>query len=78
MFKDVTDLRYYSRRRATDNPVALDLLLVGAEGVGALLALIMPYPTLAEIGKRAALSYYTPSLTSPWVRRIISLLRRLG
>ncbi len=46
--------------------------------VGALLALIMPYPTLAEIGKRAALSYYTPSLTSPWVRRIISLLRRLG
>src|SRR6266540_479272 len=39
MFKDVTDLRYYSRRRATDNPVALDLLLVGAEGVGALLAL---------------------------------------
>ena len=40
--------------------------------------LIVPYPTLAEIGKRAALSYYVPSLTSPWVRRIIALLRRFG
>jgi pyruvate/2-oxoglutarate dehydrogenase complex dihydrolipoamide dehydrogenase (E3) component len=46
--------------------------------VGALLGVVMPYPTLGEVGKRAALSYYTPSLTNPWVRRIISLLRRFG
>ena len=26
--------------------------------------IIMPYPTLAEIGKRAAITYFTPSLTS--------------
>jgi hypothetical protein len=39
---------------------------------------IVPYPTLAEIGKRAAMSYYTPGLTSPFVRRIITLLRRFG
>jgi pyruvate/2-oxoglutarate dehydrogenase complex dihydrolipoamide dehydrogenase (E3) component len=40
--------------------------------------MIMPYPTLSEIGKRAAVTYFTASLTSPWVRRIITLLRRFG
>ena len=40
--------------------------------------IMVPYPTRAEAGKRAAITYFTPSLTSPWVRRIISLLRRLG
>ena len=40
--------------------------------------LIVPYPTLAEIGKRAAIGYYTESLTSPFVRRIIGFLRRFG
>ena len=40
--------------------------------------MIMPYPTLSEIGKRAAVTYFTPGLTSPWVRRIITLLRRFG
>jgi pyruvate/2-oxoglutarate dehydrogenase complex dihydrolipoamide dehydrogenase (E3) component len=39
---------------------------------------VVPYPTLAEIGKRAAITYFTPRLTSPWVRRILRLLRRFG
>lgn len=39
---------------------------------------VVPYPTLAEIGKRAAITFFTPSLTGRWVRRIIGLLRRLG
>jgi pyruvate/2-oxoglutarate dehydrogenase complex dihydrolipoamide dehydrogenase (E3) component len=39
---------------------------------------VLPYPTLAEIGKRAGLTYFTASLTSPMLRRIIGLLRRLG
>jgi pyruvate/2-oxoglutarate dehydrogenase complex dihydrolipoamide dehydrogenase (E3) component len=43
-----------------------------------LAGMVMPYPTLSEIGKRAAVTYFTPGLTSPWVRRIISLLRRFG
>ena len=34
--------------------------------------------TLAEIGKRAAITRYTASLTSPVVRRMIGWLRRLG
>ena len=38
----------------------------------------LPYPTLSEIGKRAAIEYFAPSLTSPGVRRIIALLRIFG
>jgi hypothetical protein len=43
-----------------------------------LAGIVMPYPTLAEIGKRAAITYFTPSLASNWVRRIITCLRRFG
>jgi pyruvate/2-oxoglutarate dehydrogenase complex dihydrolipoamide dehydrogenase (E3) component len=43
-----------------------------------LAGIVMPYPTVSEVGKRAAVTYFTPSLTSPWVRRIIGWLRRLG
>jgi pyruvate/2-oxoglutarate dehydrogenase complex dihydrolipoamide dehydrogenase (E3) component len=46
--------------------------------VSAMLGLVVPYPTLSEIGKRAALTYFTPSVSSPWVRRFISLMRRFG
>ncbi|MEA2904018.1 MAG: hypothetical protein QOI12_1405 [Alphaproteobacteria bacterium] len=40
--------------------------------------MLVPYPTLAEVGKRAASTYLTAGLTSSWVRRIMGLLRRLG
>jgi pyruvate/2-oxoglutarate dehydrogenase complex dihydrolipoamide dehydrogenase (E3) component len=43
-----------------------------------LVGTVIPYPTLAEIGKRAALTYLTPRLTSPMLRRIIGALRRFG
>lgn len=46
--------------------------------IRAFAGIIVPYPTLAEIGKRAAITYFTPALTSIWVRRIITMLRRLG
>jgi len=39
---------------------------------------VVAYPTLAEIGKRAAITQFAAGLTSPMVRRIISWLRRLG
>jgi pyruvate/2-oxoglutarate dehydrogenase complex dihydrolipoamide dehydrogenase (E3) component len=39
---------------------------------------VLPYPTLSEIGKRAAIDYFTPSLTSNWVRRIIGWMRIFG
>jgi pyruvate/2-oxoglutarate dehydrogenase complex dihydrolipoamide dehydrogenase (E3) component len=46
--------------------------------IRAVAGMIVPYPTLAEIGKRAAVIYFLPSLTNVWVRRIITLLRRFG
>lgn len=46
--------------------------------IRALTGFVVPYPTLAEVGKRAAITYFSPGLTSVWVRRIIGLLRRLG
>lgn len=44
---------------------------------GALMETVLPYPTLSETAKRAALTFYTPKLQSPWVKRIIRLLRLL-
>ena len=46
--------------------------------IRAMTGVVMPYPTLSEIGKRAAIDYFTPGLTSPWVRRIIAFLRIFG
>ena len=46
--------------------------------IGAMTSMIAPYPTLGEINKRIAGSYYTPGLFSPRTRRIVSLLRRFG
>jgi pyruvate/2-oxoglutarate dehydrogenase complex dihydrolipoamide dehydrogenase (E3) component len=46
--------------------------------IRAFTGIVLPYPTLSEIGKRAAIDYFSPSLTSPWVRRIISWLRIFG
>jgi pyruvate/2-oxoglutarate dehydrogenase complex dihydrolipoamide dehydrogenase (E3) component len=43
-----------------------------------LAGLVVPYPTLSEVGKRAAMTYFMPNLTNPWVQRIIGALRRLG
>ena len=46
--------------------------------IRALAGSVVAYPTLGEVGKRAAITYFTGSLTSPMVRRIIAWLRRLG
>jgi len=46
--------------------------------IGALASIVSPYPTLAEINKRAAINFYTPSLTSPLIRRVIGFARKLG
>jgi len=40
--------------------------------------LILPYPTLGEINKRAAGSFYTPALFGARTRRLVRLLLRLG
>jgi len=46
--------------------------------VRALTGIVLPYPTLSEIGKRVAIDFFTPKLTSPWLRRIIAFMRIFG
>ena len=46
--------------------------------VGALAGMIAPYPTLGEANKRAAGQFYAEKLFSPWVRRLVRALARLG
>ncbi len=45
--------------------------------IGAMANLIVPYPTLGEINKRAAGSYYTPKIFSARMRRIVRLIAKL-
>lgn len=44
--------------------------------IGDIANLIIPYPTLSEVGKRAAGKYYLPSLTSKKVKRIVKFLQK--
>jgi pyruvate/2-oxoglutarate dehydrogenase complex dihydrolipoamide dehydrogenase (E3) component len=44
--------------------------------IGAIASMIAPYPTMSEISKRAAGSFYTPSLFSARTRRLVGLLQR--
>ncbi|RAI44820.1 dihydrolipoamide dehydrogenase [Rhodoplanes roseus] len=39
---------------------------------------VVAYPTRGEIGKRAAMTFYSRTLTNPMVRRMVGWLRRLG
>lgn len=59
--------------------IATWALAVGRKlNVSAFAGMTVAYPTRAEIGKRAAISFYGRSLTNPAVRRIIAWLRYLG
>jgi pyruvate/2-oxoglutarate dehydrogenase complex dihydrolipoamide dehydrogenase (E3) component len=46
--------------------------------IKAMASITSPYPTLAEINKRAATMHFVPKLTSPLPRRIIGWLAKLG
>ncbi|MGF9763543.1 FAD-dependent oxidoreductase [Microvirga sp. 0TCS3.31] len=46
--------------------------------VSDLAGLIYPYPTFSEVTKSAAVEFLKPSAQNPWVRRLVSLVRRLG
>ena len=46
-------------------------------GLRAMASVIAPYPTLGEIGKRAAGNFYAPRLFSAGTRRLVRLLQRL-
>jgi pyruvate/2-oxoglutarate dehydrogenase complex dihydrolipoamide dehydrogenase (E3) component len=48
------------------------------EKLGTMAGLIAPYPTYSEIGKRAAGSYFAPTLSSPRVKGVVRFLARFG
>jgi hypothetical protein len=39
---------------------------------------IAPYPTLSEINKRAGLAFFVPKLTNPFLKRVVTWLKKLG
>ena len=45
--------------------------------LSALASLIVPYPTRSEAGKRAAASFFAPSLFAPRTKSLVRLLARL-
>jgi pyruvate/2-oxoglutarate dehydrogenase complex dihydrolipoamide dehydrogenase (E3) component len=63
---------------AAENIAAWALAINQKLNIDAVAGVIVPYPTYAEVGKRAAMTYFTRGLTSPLVRRIIGWLRRFG
>ena len=46
--------------------------------LGDITSFVLPFPTLSELSKRVAYTYYLPTLTRGWLRSIIGLLRRFG
>ncbi|MDX2221537.1 MAG: FAD-dependent oxidoreductase [Rhodospirillaceae bacterium] len=46
--------------------------------IGAMATMVAPYPTLGEISKRAAGSYFTPALYGVGTRRLVRFLARFG
>lgn len=56
----------------------LALAVAGRMKVSALAAVVLPYPTLAELGKRAAGAYFSPKLfDNPAVKRMVRLVQRI-
>jgi pyruvate/2-oxoglutarate dehydrogenase complex dihydrolipoamide dehydrogenase (E3) component len=54
------------------------LALTKSLKIGAIAGMIVPYPTLSEVGKRAAGSFYTPSLFSARMRMLVRFLAKFG
>jgi pyruvate/2-oxoglutarate dehydrogenase complex dihydrolipoamide dehydrogenase (E3) component len=46
--------------------------------IKAMAELVVPSPTFSEVGKRAAITYFTPGLRSSLLQRILAFLRRGG
>ena len=46
--------------------------------VGDMAGLVLPYPTLSEVSRRAAILHYQPSLRRPALKRLLGFLRWFG
>ena len=64
--------------QAGENIAAWTLAIRQRLNIRAFAGLIVPYPSYAEVGKRAAITYFMRGLTNPRLHRIMGWLRRLG
>jgi pyruvate/2-oxoglutarate dehydrogenase complex dihydrolipoamide dehydrogenase (E3) component len=64
--------------RAGDHLAVWTQALTARLKLSGLTGVIAPYPTRGEINKRLAGQFYTPTLFSPGVRRLVSVLKRLA
>jgi pyruvate/2-oxoglutarate dehydrogenase complex dihydrolipoamide dehydrogenase (E3) component len=83
MIKVVTDKKGRILGCSMAGPRAGELILPWALAIsqkmkiGAMASVVAPYPTLSEISKRAAGSFYTPSLFSEKTKKIVRFLLKL-
>lgn len=54
------------------------LAVTGKLKISAIAGLVLPYPTLGEAGKRAAISFYAELPRKPWLRKLIGILKLFG
>ena len=54
------------------------LAMTSKSKIGTVASMIAPYPTLGEVSKRAAGSFYTPKLFGERTRKIVRFLSRFG
>jgi pyruvate/2-oxoglutarate dehydrogenase complex dihydrolipoamide dehydrogenase (E3) component len=54
------------------------LAMQGGINMRAMASYVAPYPTIAEVNKRAAVTYFLPSLANPLIRSVIGWVARLG
>ena len=64
------------RRHAAESIAPWTLAISQKLNIRALAGMVVPYPTYAEVGKRAAITYFTQGLTTLGTRRIMGWLRR--
>ena len=54
------------------------LVIANRLKIGAVAAMVSPYPTMGEINKRVAGAYYSPRLFErAWIKRMVGFVQRL-
>lgn len=80
LIKVVTDKRGVVKGATIAGPHAGELIMpwvqavAGKQKIGSIAGLTFPYPTLSEVSKRAAGSFFTPALFSDRTRKIVKFL----
>jgi pyruvate/2-oxoglutarate dehydrogenase complex dihydrolipoamide dehydrogenase (E3) component len=84
MIKIVTGKRGVVLGASIVGPQAGDMIAMWALAVtqgtkiSAIANMVLPYPTLAEAGKRAAVTYYAGLAQKPLIRTVVGLLKKFG